>query len=411
MKRTHQARRRGLQAREPRAWPQRGAQSAQPGGDRGGAASTPRPSSARAYRRAGRAGRGRRTAGVRAQPGARGAAARRCYGPAGLAVYGPEVQSPDELARQSIGGSLRFARIELGRQTKQTCQHPCSAAPRSRRSSDPGERARHAAPSAPPATRRARRTSRRTASPIHISRLSHARQDPARRGPRATSTAAASPRIAIFGVYRVPDRISQALTPHSERAGRSSGTSSTSPIPAGPSAPLVATVVRRRRAVGRAPAPVSRRCSTRSSRSRSASSAGIGPEQCAGLARVLGVPDAARWRRRRELARPVCTLVRGVVAVHPQAATRAPTSACAPPRRCSLHRTAAASTSRSSTGHAIAVRGAHPCSPHPPSVPSPFPYLPATPQELLRAYLEVVGVQPERLLQRPGDRRRRARAR
>ena len=32
---------------------------------------------------------------------------------------------------------------------------------------------------------------------------------------------------------------------------------------------------------------------------------------------------------------------------------------------------------------------------HPPLVPSPFPYLPATPQELLRAYLEVVGVRPE----------------
>jgi len=31
----------------------------------------------------------------------------------------------------------------------------------------------------------------------------------------------------------------------------------------------------------------------------------------------------------------------------------------------------------------------------PHSVPSPFPYLPSTPQELLRSYLEIVGVKPQ----------------
>ena len=36
----------------------------------------------------------------------------------------------------------------------------------------------------------------------------------------------------------------------------------------------------------------------------------------------------------------------------------------------------------------------HPKVHHPPPVPSPFPYLPATPQELLRAYLEIVGLRP-----------------
>nr|MBA3283090.1 hypothetical protein [Acidimicrobiia bacterium] len=36
----------------------------------------------------------------------------------------------------------------------------------------------------------------------------------------------------------------------------------------------------------------------------------------------------------------------------------------------------------------------HPRRHHPPETPSPFPYLPSTPQELLQAYLEVVGIHP-----------------
>jgi hypothetical protein len=39
-------------------------------------------------------------------------------------------------------------------------------------------------------------------------------------------------------------------------------------------------------------------------------------------------------------------------------------------------------------------RAVHPKIHHPPAVPSPFPYLPSTPQELLRAQLEIVGVRP-----------------
>jgi hypothetical protein len=36
----------------------------------------------------------------------------------------------------------------------------------------------------------------------------------------------------------------------------------------------------------------------------------------------------------------------------------------------------------------------HPKAQQPPPVPSPFPHLPATPQELLKAYLDVVGIRP-----------------
>ena len=112
--------------------------------------------------------------------------ARRGSGPAGVAVYGPEVQSPEELARQGVGGSLRLARTELGRQTKQSWRHRCWGARRSRRPTVRASARGSRRGSAPPATRRERRTSRRTASPLHIRRLLHAREDPGRRGPRGT---------------------------------------------------------------------------------------------------------------------------------------------------------------------------------------------------------------------------------
>ncbi|HMJ03853.1 MAG TPA: hypothetical protein VK506_12985 [Conexibacter sp.] len=40
------------------------------------------------------------------------------------------------------------------------------------------------------------------------------------------------------------------------------------------------------------------------------------------------------------------------------------------------------------------AKAIHPVRQHRPPLPSPFPYLPLTPQELLRAYLEIVGVSP-----------------
>jgi hypothetical protein len=45
---------------------------------------------------------------------------RALYGPAGLAVLGPEVQTPETLSGQSAGASFKFARVELNRQAKQT---------------------------------------------------------------------------------------------------------------------------------------------------------------------------------------------------------------------------------------------------------------------------------------------------
>jgi hypothetical protein len=119
--------------------------------------------------------------------------------------------------------------------------------------------------------------------------------------------------------------------------------------------------------------------------------AGIGPELCLGIARVSefrtlrwGDADDNDYMR---------TIVKGVVAIHPeepsgayhQMRDEAPLALRAP-AELGVH---VEVLNWGEIGRAV-----HPKIHHPPSVPSPFPYLPSTPQELLLAYLEVVGLQP-----------------
>ena len=138
---------------------------------------------------------------------AREAERRVLYGPAGIAVYGPEV---DEQVKN--GASLRFARIELGRQTKQTVRSVLGRA-EVPRLEDPGERAQHAA------HERAERDRARAPYraphpvPIHISRLSTRGNTQLDEVLGYLNGSGLAP-DRIFGVYRVPERISQALTPH-----------------------------------------------------------------------------------------------------------------------------------------------------------------------------------------------------
>ncbi len=84
-------------------------------------------------------------------------------------------------------------------------------------------------------------------------------------------------------------------------------------------------------------------------------------------------------------------IVRGIVALHPAEG----------PGGFERMRAAAPLALRPADGVHVEVlnwaaiaAAVHPKINHPPPAPSPFPYLPATPQELLRAYLAVVGVQP-----------------
>lgn len=120
--------------------------------------------------------------------------------------------------------------------------------------------------------------------------------------------------------------------------------------------------------------------------------AGIGPEQCLGIARTL---DISQRGGESEEGSSSITLsqVTGVQAFHPDgAASRAFDELRA--ERPLVAAPAAGVHAEVLNWFAIA-RAVHPETHRRHLVPSPFPHLPSTPQELLRAYLEIVGVRPE----------------
>ena len=194
----------------------------------------------------------------------------------------------------------------------------------------------------------------------------------------------------IFGVYRVPDRISGPLTLHSEKRRvvewdivHSAGTAG------GVSAPLVAT------SFVAGEHWVARRVGEPSVLDEDLAvgfclEAGIGPERCAGLARISEF-RALGGSGDGESSGDLRTIVRGVVAIHPEerSGTFERMRAAVP-----LPLGPAEGVRIEVLNWAAVAAAVHTKIHHPPPVPSPFPYLPATPQELLRAYLDVVGVQP-----------------
>jgi hypothetical protein len=195
----------------------------------------------------------------------------------------------------------------------------------------------------------------------------------------------------VFGVYRVPDRISGPLTSHSEKGRVVEWDIVHTPLPAGAhggEAPCVTTsfvaddrwVARR---VGE-PSVLDEDLAL-----EFCVEAAIGPELCLGLARVSEF-RTLRFGPEDDYMR---TIVKGVVAIHPEELSGA------------YHRMRDAAPlplpDPAAQGVHVEVlnweeigRVVHPKIHHPPAVPSPFPYLPSTPQELLRSYLEVVGVRP-----------------
>lgn len=198
----------------------------------------------------------------------------------------------------------------------------------------------------------------------------------------------------VFGAYRVPDRISQALTPHSERGrlvewevvherGADTGAAAARPV----ATSFVAKEQWVARRLGE-PSVLDEDLALAFCRE-----AGIGPERCLGVARM----SEFRTLRGHGSADDggggeIRTLVKGVVAIHPEEGSGAfdRMLAAAP-----LDLPAVPEGVHVEVLNWEHVAGAvHLKVHHPPPVPSPFPYLPATPQELLEAYLEVVGVRP-----------------
>ena len=210
-----------------------------------------------------------------------------------------------------------------------------------------------------------------------------------------TSGHAARPDL-VFGVYRVPDRISGPLTPHSEKgrvveweivhAPRDPGD-----VPASDPPEVVAT------SFAGEDQWVARRYGEPSVLDEDLAlafceEARLGPERCLGLARFSEFRSLRGEGSSEDGSGDLRAIVRGIVVLHPAERSgafdrmrdAAPLDLPIEPRGVCVD-----VLDWETIGRAVHLR-IH----RPHSVPSPFPYLPSTPQELMRAYLEVVGVKP-----------------
>lgn len=119
--------------------------------------------------------------------------------------------------------------------------------------------------------------------------------------------------------------------------------------------------------------------------------AGIGPERCLGIARRIGV-DARSGGDESTVEARVLVGVTGLAVLQPPGTAGETAARMGEVRPLSFTPPAEVCTEVLNWG---AVRAAvMPRTDKRPAIPSPFPYLPATPQELLQAYLEVVGIAP-----------------
>ena len=204
-----------------------------------------------------------------------------------------------------------------------------------------------------------------------------------------TSSGLAARPDLVYGLYRVPDRISPAL------GGSENGRlvewdivhAATSPLPS-VQVPVAATffdgqqsVVRRR--VGQ-PSVVDEDLGV-----AALAAIGVGPEHTLGIARHLVVRT---YPHGEDGSSDLLSHVTGMHVFRP--AGPGADALAHVPRPIDVPDHGPAGTYVEALNWGAVARAVHPQPHHVCTIPSPFPYLPSTPQELMRMYLEVVGVQP-----------------
>jgi hypothetical protein len=209
----------------------------------------------------------------------------------------------------------------------------------------------------------------------------------------AQSGLAARPDL-VFGVYRVPDRLDPKM-PGTE-AGRVVEWDIVHVGAHAPSALAPAAPPRRDRFDGEA-RWVGRRKGDPAVLDEDLAlawmaGAGIQPGQCLGIAREIVMQGADSWFGGGELSgdsADVYARVQGVSVIHTVGAAPPPTGPIEVPFD------GVAGTHVEVLNWSAVAMAVHPRPQRLPEAPSPFPYLPSTPQEVLVAYLEIVGVRPE----------------
>lgn len=121
--------------------------------------------------------------------------------------------------------------------------------------------------------------------------------------------------------------------------------------------------------------------------------AGIGPEQTLGVARHVTIDP--RGGDSESSDSRMMGRVRGVHAFHPRSVGGSVAHEMGAAAPLDLAPGPPAGVRVELVNWDVIAQAVHPVRQQRPLLPSPFPYLPLTPQELLRAYLEIVGIAPQ----------------
>lgn len=318
-------------------------------------------------------------------------------GPAGDFLYGPS--AADQMAAfqtGGIGGALKMSAREFGKELKGAYSSPPKHEKDRELAGNIGgdERARRDAARAPYLAP--------DRWPVSISRI-------ATRGSTQVDEVVAFLRSSglgarpdlVYGVYRVPDRISPAVTPRSEAGRVVEWDIVHSGLPEAPAdAPVTAAwfpgghhwVGRRRGEPSVLDEDLGQAYLAR---------AGVLPEACLGIARLCTFAEPKdKWYAIDSGSSgsdggdsyPIVPIVEGALVFHPGPDAAATVGAMLAEGPHPLGPDTLAGTHTEVLNWTAIGNAVHPRVQHPPPTPSPFPYLPSTPQELLRAHLEVVGV-------------------
>jgi hypothetical protein len=116
----------------------------------------------------------------------------------------------------------------------------------------------------------------------------------------------------------------------------------------------------------------------------------IGPDRCLGIAREVVMQADDGWFGESDTANPNADVFARVLGVGVLLAADVP----APAGEIAVPPDGMPGVHVEVLNWAAVARAVHPRPQRQPEAPSPFPYLPSTPQEVLTSYLEIVGVQP-----------------
>lgn len=193
----------------------------------------------------------------------------------------------------------------------------------------------------------------------------------------------------VYGLYRVPDRMSPDLGGSEDGRVVEWDVVHAAPVSLPPSSlPVTATFFDGQECV------VARRVGHPSVLDEDLGVAaltevGVGPEHTLGIARHLVI---RRYPQGEDGVSDLLSHVTGMYVFRPGARSADPMLQI--PRPITVPDDGPAGVHVEALNWGAVARAVHPQPHHAYTIPSPFPYLPSTPQELIRMYLEVVGVRP-----------------